>query len=94
MHAGRPVCKYAGAGGVRRGGAPHEMTKPAVEARAFWIAEPKRGEIRKESLHAPAADEALVRTLYTGVSRGTEALVFNGKVPRSEYERMLSLIHI
>jgi 2-desacetyl-2-hydroxyethyl bacteriochlorophyllide A dehydrogenase len=64
------------------------MSKPAVEARAFWIAEPKRGEIRTESLRAPAADEALVRTLYSGLSRGTEALVFNGKVPRSEYERM------
>ena len=64
------------------------MTKPDIEARAFWVAEPKRGEIRTEVLHAPAADEALVRTLYTGISRGTEALVFNGKVPRSEYERM------
>lgn len=64
------------------------MTKPAIEARAFWVAEPGRGEIRTEALHAPATDEALVRTLYTGISRGTEALVFNGKVPRSEYERM------
>ena len=64
------------------------MTKPTVEARAFWIAEPKRGEIRTETLRAPAPDEALVRTLYTGISRGTEALVFNGKVPRSEFARM------
>ena len=64
------------------------MTKPAVEARAFWITEPKRGEIRTEPLRAPGVDEALVRTLYTGISRGTEALVFNGKVPRSERERM------
>jgi NADPH:quinone reductase-like Zn-dependent oxidoreductase len=64
------------------------MTKPAVEALAFWIAEPKRGEIRTEALRAPGVDEALVRTLYTGISRGTEALVFNGKVPRSERERM------
>jgi len=64
------------------------MTKPTVEARAFWIAEPKRGEIRTEALRAPAAHEALVRTLYTGISRGTEALVWNGKVPRSEFARM------
>jgi 2-desacetyl-2-hydroxyethyl bacteriochlorophyllide A dehydrogenase len=64
------------------------MKKPANEARAFWIAEPKRGEIRTEPLPAPAADEALVRTLYSGISRGTEALVWNGKVPRSEYQRM------
>ncbi|HET7607328.1 MAG TPA: zinc-binding alcohol dehydrogenase [Gammaproteobacteria bacterium] len=64
------------------------MTKPPVEARAFWIAEPKRGEIRTEALRAPASGEALVRTLYTGISRGTEALVFNGKVPLGERERM------
>src|SRR6185503_14215774 len=64
------------------------MTKPTVEARAFWIAEPKRGEIRSETLRAPAPDEALVRTLYTGISRGTEALVWSGKVPRSEFARM------
>jgi threonine dehydrogenase-like Zn-dependent dehydrogenase len=64
------------------------MTKPAELARAFWIAEPGRGEIRAEPLPAPAASEALVRTLYTGVSRGTEALVFKGRVPRSEFARM------
>ncbi len=64
------------------------MSKPSGQARAFWIAEPGRGEIRTEALRAPAAGEALVRTLFTGVSRGTEALVFNGKVPRSEHTRM------
>jgi threonine dehydrogenase-like Zn-dependent dehydrogenase len=59
-----------------------------AQARAFWLAEPGRGEIRSEPLPSPGAGEALVRTLFTGVSRGTEALVFNGKVPRSEHERM------
>jgi NADPH:quinone reductase-like Zn-dependent oxidoreductase len=64
------------------------MTTATLEARAFWIAEPGRGEIRAETLRAPQAGEALVRTLFTAVSRGTEALVFNGKVPRSEHARM------
>jgi len=64
------------------------MTKSAEQARAFWVAGPGRGEIRAEPLRAPAANEALVRTLYTGVSRGTEALVFGGRVPASEYGRM------
>ncbi|WP_308187561.1 zinc-dependent alcohol dehydrogenase [Microbacterium allomyrinae] len=36
----------------------------------------------------PEAGEALVRTLYTGISRGTESIVFRGEVPRSEWERM------
>ena len=66
----------------------HEMTQPSPQARAFWIAEPGRGEIRTETLPAPAAGEALVRTLFSGISRGTEALVFGGKVPHSERERM------
>jgi threonine dehydrogenase-like Zn-dependent dehydrogenase len=89
LHAGRPVCKYAAAGTVRPNlRARHEMMKHTVLARAFWVAEPGRGEIRTDELRPPARGEALVRTLYTGISRGTEALVFHGKVPRSEHERM------
>lgn len=65
-----------------------EMTEASDRARAFWVAEPGRGEIRAEHLARPRDGEALVRTLYSGISRGTEALVFNGKVPRSEHERM------
>ncbi len=57
-------------------------------ARAFWIAAPGRGEIRAETLPQPSADDIVVRTLYSGISRGTEALVFRGGVPVSEYERM------
>jgi len=59
-----------------------------TEAKAFWVAEPGRGEIRTEALPAPAADEVVVRALYSGISRGTEALVFNGRVPQSEWIRM------
>jgi hypothetical protein len=29
-----------------------------------------------------------VHTLFSGISRGTEALVFSGRVPRSEWSRM------
>ncbi|HET7542888.1 MAG TPA: zinc-binding alcohol dehydrogenase [Polyangiaceae bacterium] len=57
-------------------------------ARAFWIVEPGRGELRSERLPTPAADEVLVRALYGAVSRGTESLVFHGRVPHSERERM------
>jgi 2-desacetyl-2-hydroxyethyl bacteriochlorophyllide A dehydrogenase len=58
------------------------------DARAFWIAAPGRGEIRSEPLPSPAASDIVVRALYSGVSRGTESLVFNGRVPASEYQRM------
>jgi len=57
-------------------------------ARAFWVVEPGRGELRSQELRPPAADEVLVRTLYSAVSRGTESLVFHGRVPVSEYQRM------
>lgn len=58
------------------------------EARAFWIVEPGRGEIRRETLPPPAADDVVVRTLFSGISRGTESLVFRGRVPQGEWERM------
>ena len=60
----------------------------ADQARAFWIAAPGRGEIRTETLAAPADEEAVVRALFSGVSRGTEALVYQGRVPPSEHDRM------
>jgi NADPH:quinone reductase-like Zn-dependent oxidoreductase len=60
----------------------------SAHARAFWVVAPGSGEIRPETLPPPRADEIVVRALYSGVSRGTEALVFNGLVPPSEYERM------
>ena len=49
---------------------------------------PGRGEIRGEALGTPSAGEVVVETLYSGISRGTEALVFGGRVPRSEWSRM------
>jgi threonine dehydrogenase-like Zn-dependent dehydrogenase len=58
------------------------------EARAFWLAEPGRGEIRTESLRAPGPDEVLVRALQSGVSRGTETLVFRGGVPTDQHQAM------
>jgi NADPH:quinone reductase-like Zn-dependent oxidoreductase len=57
-------------------------------ARAFWVVSPGHGEIRAESLPAASASDVIVRALFSGISRGTEALVFQGRVPRSEYERM------
>lgn len=57
-------------------------------ARAFWTVAPGRGEIRTEALPAVTDGHVLVRTRHSGISRGTEALVFHGKVPASERERM------
>ncbi|MEV8517554.1 zinc-binding alcohol dehydrogenase [Dactylosporangium sp. NPDC051484] len=65
------------------------------EARAFWITAgspavpaPPRGEIRSVTLRPPTGDEVMVRTMYSGVSRGTETLVFSGKVPPDQHAIM------
>ena len=60
----------------------------ATDERAFWLVEPGRGEIRPVRLPEPGDDEVLVRTLCTGVSRGTETLVFRGEVPASQWDAM------
>src|SRR5207237_7558217 len=57
-------------------------------APAFWVAAPGEGESRTEPLDAPSPDDVVVRALYSGSSRGTEALVFQGGVPPSEFQRM------
>lgn len=57
-------------------------------ARAFWLSEPGVGEIRPVALPTPAADEVLVRSLRSAISRGTESLVFSGRVPVSQYDAM------
>jgi threonine dehydrogenase-like Zn-dependent dehydrogenase len=59
-----------------------------LAARAFWVREPGAGEVRPAAVPAPGHGEVLVRTRYTGVSRGTETLVFTGRVPASQYATM------
>ncbi|GAA4425464.1 zinc-binding alcohol dehydrogenase [Georgenia halophila] len=48
---------------------------------AYWTTSPGTGELRTERGRAPGEGEALVRTLRSGVSRGTETLVHSGSVP-------------
>ena len=57
-------------------------------AHAFWLAEPGVGEIRPVSLPPPGPDDVVVRTVRSGISRGTETLVFRGGVPASQYAAM------
>jgi NADPH:quinone reductase-like Zn-dependent oxidoreductase len=59
-----------------------------VDAQAFWLRAPGCGEIRPVTLPEPGRDEVMVRTLRTGVSRGTETLVFHGRVPPGQYAAM------
>jgi NADPH:quinone reductase-like Zn-dependent oxidoreductase len=60
----------------------------AAVARALWYVGQGTVELRARALAPLAAGEARVRTLFSGISRGTERLVFQGAVGPSEWERM------
>jgi 2-desacetyl-2-hydroxyethyl bacteriochlorophyllide A dehydrogenase len=59
-----------------------------AEATAFWVTGPGQGELRREALPPPGPGEVLVETAASGISRGTESLVFRGLVPESQHEAM------
>ncbi len=63
------------------------MSKP-LTSRQFWIQVPGRGEIVEADLAPRQPGQVLVRAVYSGISRGTEALVFRGEVPPSQYLAM------
>jgi threonine dehydrogenase-like Zn-dependent dehydrogenase len=57
-------------------------------ARALWYVAPGVVELREAPLPPLEPGEARVRTQFSGVSRGTERLVLQGSVGRSEWDRM------
>lgn len=67
---------------------PERVRPVCSDALAFWLREPGVGEIWPAPLPEPGPDDVFVRTLRSGVSRGTETLVFRGGVPASQYAAM------
>ena len=63
------------------------MPVPGI-ARQFWIRKPGHAEILQRDLAPRLRSDVLVRTRFSGVSRGTESLVFLGEVPPSQHEIM------
>ena len=59
-----------------------------MQTEALWYVGHRRIERRASTLPPLDADQVRVRALYSGISRGTERLVFEGRVPASEYGRM------
>jgi threonine dehydrogenase-like Zn-dependent dehydrogenase len=57
-------------------------------ARALWYTAPRECSLNEQVLPPRDAEDCLVATLWSGISRGTERLVFEGRVPVSEHERM------
>lgn len=60
----------------------------STTATAYWTVAPGRGELRRERLDPPGPGQVLVRTLHSGISRGTESLIHRGEVPESVRQRM------
>ncbi|TLM87229.1 zinc-binding alcohol dehydrogenase [Pseudarthrobacter sp. NamE5] len=57
------------------------IEQSSTHATAYWTTGKEHGELRTEELPAPGPGEALVRTLYSGISKGTEMTVHAGAVP-------------
>lgn len=64
------------------------MKGDAMRSRALWYTARRRPEFIEADLAPSQEGEALIRMLWTGISRGTERLVFNGLVAAPERERM------
>lgn len=59
-----------------------------MDERAFWVVAPGQGEIRSAPSRQPNSEEIQVKATASGISRGTEAIVFRGGVPASQYADM------
>jgi NADPH:quinone reductase-like Zn-dependent oxidoreductase len=71
----------------------HERSRPLSPsspqaAHALWTVAHGRAELRPVVLTVPDGATVQVRALVSGISRGTESLVFQGHVPESEWARM------
>ena len=60
----------------------------SAEARAVWYVARGRAELRRAALPPAGPDHVYVKTLWSALSRGTERLVFEGRVSMTESERM------
>lgn len=66
----------------------NDMNAISGNSKALWFVAPGRAEWRDEPLAAPGDGDIRVRALFSGISRGSESLVFHGRIPASEYSRM------
>ncbi len=60
----------------------------AIDTRQLWLRSPGDAVLLQRPIDPPASGEVLVETLYSGISRGTESLVFRGEVPASQHDAM------
>ncbi len=65
-----------------------EVQLGAGFSKSIWIERPCVAKVRKNPLEPRPDGYCSVRMLWSGISRGTERLVFEGRVPESEYAAM------
>ena len=63
-------------------------------AHALVYSGPETVIIEEVPVTEPTEDEVLVHTCFSGLSRGTERLVFQGQVPRAEWSRMRAPLQV
>ena len=62
--------------------------KLGLPSRAVWYTGLEQCRVRETAATRPNDDDVVVRAICSGISRGTEGLVFRGEVPQSEWCRM------
>jgi len=58
-----------------------------LKAHALWLVNKGQADVLEMPVRQEP-DGLIIKTLYSGISRGTERLVFEGRVPRNEHETM------
>lgn len=69
-------------------GAAHDRTTTDLRAQAMWSSGRSSAEVRSQSLTRPGPGEVLVEALHSGISRGSESLVYVGQVPPAVMDLM------
>ena len=55
---------------------------------SFWVNKKNNSSIKQHTIDAPKENEVLIKTIYSGISYGTEKIVYTGDVPKSQRELM------
>ncbi|MBN9668746.1 zinc-dependent alcohol dehydrogenase [Roseibium aggregatum] len=64
------------------------VTAGTGRTRSLWYTGDLSCAIQTTEFARPQTGEVMVQTLFSGISRGTEGLVFRGEVPECEWQRM------
>ena len=59
-----------------------------INTQSFWIKKKNDSYIKNHNIDLPNGKELLIKTVYSGISYGTEKIVYAGSVPKSQKELM------